>query len=516
MVWPPFLAVMVMLLARRRGWTVSRAVRPAVLVLTAVGTVSFLWSLYLTHAEPTAGYFSTLSRAWELAVGGLLALVLARGYQLPAGLAGPVGYGGIAAVVASAVLITEETPFPGSAALGPVLGTAAVLLAGAGGPGRRGVGRWLGVRPMMWIGRLSYSWYLWHWPFLILAPAAIGPLNAWTTPLVVLASLLAAQLTFRFVEDPMRRNRWLAAKARRSLALGGLLIAVGVGSGLLLGHTATGQETGIRPNPVLAAKDLSQAHADGCLTGFGGLVNKDCRYAEVGSAQKHVLIGDSHAVQWFPAAEESARRAGAELLVFGKSACMPVDVDLWSYKLDRAYDECGTWQRDAWERVGALPTGTVVLLAGWHDHYRAVDADGKRLDAAASDALISAGYARTVADLQDRGFVVVPIRDTPLPPDGNPAQCVAADPSAPQECDFPRPPASAGDSWEQRSLDAAGVPGEVLDLNSDICGQKTCPAVAEGILRWRDNNHISNTFSESLGPTFTDRLTAIVAQDSAG
>ncbi len=276
------------------------------------------------------------------------------------------------------------------------------------------------------------------------------------------------------------------------------------------------RQMGIRPTPARASKDLTQAHLDGCMMTFKDVVSRDCRYAKVGAGKKYVLLGDSHAIQWFPAAEQASRRAGAELIVFGKAACVPIGVDLWAYTLRRAYRECGRWQVDTMARMAALPRGTVVLLSGWHAHYLAVDKKGHRLSGGASRAALSAGLARTVAALRARGFVVVVIRDTPRPPDGNPAQCVAAHLSRPYLCNFARPRASAGGSWEQRSLTTAKVPGDVLDLNGLICRQKTCPAVEDGILRWRDTNHLTNTFAASLGPTFSSRLQTMIARTGAG
>jgi hypothetical protein len=366
---------------------------------------------------------------------------------------------------------------------------------------------------MQQIGRLSYSWYLWHWPFLILAAEILGPLDGVRTVLVVLASLLAAELTFRVVENPVRRSPMLSRHARNSLVLGALLIAVGLASGLLLGRHAVSQDSGIRPEPALAAKDLSQAHLDKCLTGFDGVSNRDCRYADVGSESTYVLLGDSHAVQWFPAAEQAARKAGAELVVFGKSSCIPIDTDLWSYRLDREYHECQQWRDDTLGRIAAMPEGTVILLSGWIDHYVAVDEDGRRMSATASAPLIQAGYARTVASLQEQGFTVVPIRDTPLP-GGNPAKCVAADPDAAQECAFDRPAESAGVSWEESTLESAGIRAGVVDLNDVICDKDTCPAVEDGILRWRDSNHLSNTYAGLLGPALIDRLELVLTAAS--
>src|SRR6185436_6504613 len=124
---------------------------------------------------------------------------------IPRQFAATVGWAGLAAVVGTALILTTATPFPGSVALIPTLGTAAVIASGpAAGP--LGPVRLLGSLPMRWIGGLSYSLYLWHWPLIVLAAAKLGePLSLSQGLAVVFASLLPAYLCHWFVEEPVRR-----------------------------------------------------------------------------------------------------------------------------------------------------------------------------------------------------------------------------------------------------------------------------------------------------------------------
>lgn len=142
-------------------------------VLTLVAVASFAISLSWTHTVPSWAFFSLPSRAWELAAGGLVALSVPLWRRLPPLPAAVAGWGGLVLIVLACVRLGETTPYPGTAALLPVLGTALVIGAGCATP-RRGVGRALSAPPIRAVGRLSYSWYLWHWPLLILAPALVG------------------------------------------------------------------------------------------------------------------------------------------------------------------------------------------------------------------------------------------------------------------------------------------------------------------------------------------------------
>ncbi len=243
-VWPLLLlaaASFVRPWSRRRGThslhaqvgstTVQRAERPSALVpfnvLTVVAIGSFVFSLWLTRADQPWAFFSLPTRAWELAVGGLVALGAPVLRRLPVGAAMALGWAGLAAVVASAVGFGASTPFPGTAALAPVLGAAAILTAGLV-PSRWGPVALLGTAVMGFIGAISYSWYLWHWPVLVLAPDVVGHALSEGTDLTLAAgSGLLAWASYRLVEEPSRRSKWLSAHARRSLFAGLGLSTVG-------------------------------------------------------------------------------------------------------------------------------------------------------------------------------------------------------------------------------------------------------------------------------------------------
>ena len=192
----------------------------AFVVLGVLAAGSFTFSLWLTRADEPWAFFSLPSRAWELAAGGLVALgtPLLRG--APTAVAAATGWVGLAAVTVSAVAFSPSTTFPGAAALAPVLGAAAILTAGlsAGAWGPVAV---LGLAPMRFVGSISYSWYLWHWPVLVLAPYVLGrSLSEGATLSLAAASGILAWASYRLVEEPTRRSTWLAGRPRRTFAVG--------------------------------------------------------------------------------------------------------------------------------------------------------------------------------------------------------------------------------------------------------------------------------------------------------
>lgn len=210
----PLLLVLVLLLMRAGKRFVA-----VLLVLTLVG-LSFALNLVGTfhgvgpRSEWAIGYYGTVGRAWEFGVGVVLALL--PSLRIPGGVFGRemVAWIGLVAVMASFLVITDESSFPGWIALLPVLGTSALLIAGTSG--ETTVARAMSIRPMMWVGDRSYSIYLWHWPFIVLA-VAIWPRET-TVPLISgLLSILVASIAYRFVEQKWRGNTPMSRRAASAL-----------------------------------------------------------------------------------------------------------------------------------------------------------------------------------------------------------------------------------------------------------------------------------------------------------
>ena len=199
---------------RRTRADAASSQSPYLVVLALVGALSFALSLAVTYVVPSVAFFSLPTRAWQLAVGGLVALTAGQWRRLPATAAAIAGWAGLALILLACTLLSATTPYPGTAALLPVLGTALVIGAGCAAPSQ-GCGRVLALSPMRAIGRVSYSWYLWHWPVLLLAPPLLGhPLGLAGRLATVLVSGGLAVLTLHLIENPLR----FAPPVRRSPA----------------------------------------------------------------------------------------------------------------------------------------------------------------------------------------------------------------------------------------------------------------------------------------------------------
>ncbi|WP_433371929.1 acyltransferase family protein [Actinoplanes sp. CA-142083] len=232
-VWPALLVLLI--------WLGLRHLTPGVLaVAVAASLACSVWQSGVTWS-----YFSPATRAWELGAGCLLALVAGRLSRIPAGLSSAMAGVGLAGIVVAALSFDDGTPFPGYAAALPVAATVLVL-AGRGDA-------LLGVAPLRWLGKISYSLYLWHWPVLIIAGQAFGPLNGLTRTGLVLLSVVLAIVTYVLVESPIRRSGRLRRSHLLTALLALALILAPVAVALVKSATSPGAGDGPQFQPRLGA-----------------------------------------------------------------------------------------------------------------------------------------------------------------------------------------------------------------------------------------------------------------------
>ncbi|WP_156870159.1 acyltransferase family protein [Sporichthya polymorpha] len=511
------------------------------LVLTTL--LSLAWSVHFTGEDPARGYFVTPTRIWELGVGGILAAVLlVRGSSEPSGSPGPVAVRrdviaavGLAAIAWSAWSYSAQTPFPGHHALVPVLGTAAVIAAAP----RAGLGRVLAVRPVQYIGDISYSIYLWHWPLIVLVPAATGhDLNAGEKLGVLVATLVLAAVTKHWVEDPFMRPRTrrpvalrFGAAATGMAVLAGLTVLqnvevrdreadarrqlVAAASNRCFGAAALAKPScakgmgEVTPEAsAFAATDKSQAYPDvpdgqDCFSYLPDYPSVRCEFGPAEAKTRIALVGNSHAGHWLPALQELADRRRWKITTFLSSQCAlsPVNQE---FATPEQSDACVEWVRRTTAEVAAGRFATVVL-----SNRLSVPVAGMALPD--SLPLYERGY-RTVLETWKRARVrVLVIRDTPTPgiADLNSVpDCLAG--KAPEECSGPR------QSWLPQDPAVTAVRAvkdrriRTVDLTDRICGPRVCNPVVGGVVVYFDGSHLSATYARTLAPYLEPALRALL------
>lgn len=534
LIWAPLLALVVLGAAKavRRG----RAVRSAV-VLVSVPLVlaSFALSLRWTEHSASLAYLATPSRVWQFGVGALLALLPWHLMRGPRPLRLLCGWAGAGAIGWCAVSYDASTPYPGWAALVPTLATAAVILAAIPGRGERdatgahGVGRLLAGRAPRAVGRLSYNLYLWHWPVLVLAEARFGPQEWPVRAALTLAAVLPAYATMRWVELPLRRSRTVSELPRRGLSVGvtsivlPLVLALVVGTTTLnlLGPATPVELSGLPPGaasgPHLLARTASAPVKDGPVVPAPAQARADfppdgdcevapsvtrspaCLFGAVDSPDRIVLLGDSHAGQWFSPMLALASQRGWALQELVKQGCPLPRLAVDSPQLGRAYRECDTWRADTLERLRQQPRPRLIVIASLNRYT-------------ADSGLLAEGWEKTLEALRATGAPIVYIEDTPVPGTDVPA-CVSGSPEALAACAFSRSDALPTDPLARRIASGA-LPGvQLVSVNPVLCpgDGPTCPAVLDRILLYRDDAHLTNVAAVVL----TARLDRLLTESGA-
>ncbi|PYC66360.1 acyltransferase [Streptomyces tateyamensis] len=516
LLWAPLLALLV--------WLACRQFRLLALAFTLlVSTASFALALRWTHGSVSLAYLGSPSRVWQFGTGAVLALLPWHRLPGPRTLRALVGWAGAAALAWSVVVFTAHTPYPGWAALVPTLGTAAVILAGIPGRGEApdtpaaGPGRLLGHRAPRALGRLSYTLYLWHWPVLVLAEAKFGPLGWPAKVLLTAAAALPALATMRWVERPLRRNPVVTELPRRGLSLGlsavivPVVLALVVGTGtlrllgpgapvnlaglppgapdgtsLLLPAALPRQSAALVPDPAQARKDFPPDAA--CEVPPSATSSPPCLFGDTAATDRIVLLGDSHAGQWFSAALAIAgeRHWGLEELV--KQGCPLPQLTVVNPQLGREYRECDSWRATTLQRLATEAKPKLIMVAALNRYTDDRD-------------LLARGWEQTLTPLRALGVPIVYLTDTPIPGSDVPA-CVSGHPQSPSNCDFPRDKALWPDPLAD-TIAAGREPGvHAVEVNSLLCpaAGHNCPAVLEKILLYRDDAHLTNVAAVVLTP----------------
>jgi len=514
LLWPALLAGSFVVLRRRTArlkW-----------IILAVGIISFIACLFLVARVQPWAFFSLPTRAWELAAGGLVAaLLLRRPRWATTRLAGIGAWIGLVAVIGSGFVLTSSTTFPGTATLLPVLGTAALIIGGS--RATTWSPAWvLSLSPMLFIGKISYSLYLVHWPLLQIPQAAVGydhPLPLWVTLLLGLAGVPIAWLSFRFIEEPFRTSP-RAKKARpattlwataatsgvvAAVALTGMFVTIAtpVSSGRVVQVSAvlTVPPTvppfvpaNLAPPLRSSGNDNAIVYSDGCHQEEGDQNADGCWFGTDDGAPTVVLFGDSHAASWFPAFDELAEAGKIRLNSNSKSSCGSVLYAEERVKQQRP--SCDVWRRAVIDRLRQDPPD-VIALANFATSRLGGEADP---GTAWGEAL-----AKTIAELPSQSRVVI-LADTP---DFRvtPALCLSAHVDDTSACAVPRSEA-LDDRVRQAEQNTTGA--DWIDLTDRICDEKNCYPIVDNFLVTRDAHHMTKSFASALAPALEKKLDRVL------
>lgn len=527
-VWPILLIVVALVIRKyHRNARQTMAIGLLLIVIP-----SLIWSITYTDQDPASAYFVTTTRLWELGVGGLVAVGIGLWAKIPRTVALTLGWLGLAIVIASALLYSADDPWPGYLALAPVLGTAAIIIAGT----TSHAPKFLAWGPFLWIGALSYSLYLWHWPLITAAEWILGDFGWRMALLLVAITFVPAWLSLRYVEDPVRFSKVLSKSPSKSIYLGVVLTVASISAGLALAFASSssdqnagtsdtsglGAETlvlengkvtdipvvnsanPLYPNPQNARQDLPVAYDNGCQATEVDTLPVWCQFGDKQSENRVVLAGDSKAMQWSESLSKIASRDGWKLDTATKSRC-PFVVDTVRYLnvSSNPYTACKEFNTELMKQLIADKPAAVIVS---QRASQAISPTGQM-----TRYVMEEGMTKTWRTLQDNGIQVIALLDNPGPVlpayDGQAYRCVLANPDNYTPCVFSVGPAIEKSGIPIMTSVAETIPGvEVVTMTDVFCNEEVCPPVIGNVLVYRQTTHITNTYALSAKRILMDRL----------
>lgn len=473
------------------AWTVGRRsgarLRATASTVAALTAASFAFAIACTYAEGpvsfvsdpnSLAFYSSPTRAWEFGVGALVAFwAHARTDHRKARerVAGLTAVAGIVLLAAPNLLVDDKTPWPGVMAVLPVAGTAGLIVAGTLAPNP--VSRLLSTRPAVWVGDLSYSLYLWHWP--LIAFASLWWPGTATRLVAAVTSVVPAWLSYRYVETPLR-----AARPRSRVTVFGL----GAGTAAAAAGLAFALSTvGVAVVPAAAgyraeAATLPVGRASGCMVRDRPYVPSDIDrcYTQVARPKGWVmLVGDSHADAISNGVVAAATRLGYDVLTLTGAQCEfarhPAPSDFLA--------NCAAMNNDLLDRATGTNPPALVVMSHWGAARMQTEKNWPQ------------ALNPTITELRQAHVPVLFVLDVP-----NFAAWDAGQPAACRgglldfTCTLPREEVEAiqGSARAAEIKLTRGRPGvTTYDPWPHFCNATICSSVVDGRLAYRDFAHLN-------------------------
>ena len=470
LIWPIFI-----LLISRLG------LRKIKLAIFSVFVVSLFFSTWQTQTSSILAFYSLHTRAWELAAGALL-LFIPKSFSLKFVKNQQVHfYAGLGLITYAIIFFDSTTPFPGSAALVPVIGT--FLLINSMGNWPKAAGDISNHKITQWLGAISYSLYLWHWPVLLLPSIYLDrPLLGIEKTLCVIVTIILAHLTYKFVEQPIRYanlDTKTVYKALTSAFVAITLISVAIMS------TNTTKIYIKEVNKTFDLLDIAaqpKVYRDGCHAGYGDITSAKCIYGDLSSSKTIVLLGDSHAAQWFEPLNAIATRDGYKLISLTKSACAAFELPRVSKGLYNK-EECASWQENSIKRIKELAPEFVIIST--FSRYYLDEKNNQK------ESLYVSGQKDLYNKLKDYSGKLIYLTDTPKPVKDVP-KCLSKNPL--KSCDD-----------VDRSSNKVYEGYTTIDPYVWFC-KGGCKIIKDDYVVYRDASHISNDAAIAATTKLRDSL----------
>lgn len=485
-------------------------------ILGLLAAFSLGWSIIGTRVDPVSAYFDLLTRYWQFAFGALLGLwTSGRSDAIPDKLANPLSWVGLGLILSCGVVIGNASSFPGYAALWPVGAAILIIIAGRS-VNLNNAGRWLGIKPLAWLGTYSFGIYLWHWPIYVVVLRLTGQ-----TPSILLG-LFIIVLSMILAYGSHHATEWLTdflRKSWRPIIIAGIyaagLVAV-AGSALAMhtfvvrnGHVLEASSLfigpdarAIKPGPLSVRRDIPASYPRGCHQNQTSSEVLRCDFGDQNAVRTLFLVGGSHSAHWLPGLDLVAKERGWRIVSITKSACLFASAeDQDFHESERNDPSCKEWNRMLIEELIDERPDVVVTLATrpLFERYETV------WTSAIIGEQVPQAYIEHFIRLTAEDIPVVAIRDNPWMGHDVP-DCVFSRLSVDvQSCGKLRAEL-LDDSALEKDLNLLPRGVIYIDMSNAFCDEVFCDVVRDGILMYRDRHHLTATYAEYLGPYLFDQI----------
>ncbi|MGW7419903.1 acyltransferase family protein [Streptomyces sp. NPDC054813] len=507
-------------------WLSRKVFRNRVLVgvfLMAVMAGSLYLSVTQTKSNQPLAYFGTQTRIWELTSGIMLALGAPLLSRMNRGVAAVISWLGLATAIGTALLISAETPLPGYAVAGPVLGAAMIIAGGCAAP--RFGAEWFLHNPVLnSVANVSYGWYLWHWPILILWPDITGHDLSYSDRFRVASlSLILAYAMYHVIEFRFRNNAQLVARPWKGIFAGGTAVAGTAGAAAIamtvlplnisgsavavdsstIGYSgAASVKSSVLQKKLTAAAQAALPKSPDDRTHYGCIDNTDvekfvmrdnCVIGDPAGKKSIAVLGDSHAWQWGDAFNEIGKKLDAKVVTMAKGGCSPEVYAIKNPELNREYSECDSWRESVFEQLKDLKPDVIVVTS--------------RVRQEATEA----GAEKTFQALEDSGAHLIYMTDTPQPGKNVP-DCLATHTGDISACNPGQDAAIEFPDFRTMEEKVATRHGAVIiDTLPAFCADNVCPTVISGQIVYFDSSHITAGYAKTLVPFIQPTVKKVLA-----
>jgi sulfur relay (sulfurtransferase) DsrF/TusC family protein len=484
-----------------------------VLLLLAAASLFGRWR-YIQLKMPSEEFFSFLGRIWEFIVGASIVFT-PKEWRTRISVQPVWVHLAFAVILISIFALDEGLPYAGLLLIAPCIATALAIMSCEGGTPV--LLRWLGCKPMVFIGAISYSLYLWHWPLMVLFRQSDWGLSSnEETLLLILVTLSASYLAWRFIEEPFRRNKqqYSGKVVACAVVIFGLFCA---GAGGFI-YAKSGMESRF-PNYSSIEKNVASFDFSsqtgvklnslkGCSSDAKASdIAKDCAIGNAEVARRFLVVGDSHAGSWIPAFDAAGQKNQWQGTVLSLPGCPPV---IGIHSWDGAKDICHpNFEARLKSLLDFQKYEKVFLVAYWsmysegderRPHHFISDANNYANDAATSKAVLARNLQKTIQILNAKGIEVVIVHTVPTLP--------KRIQDLPDDFVIARSDVEARNRFMNETIHSQITKGRLIaiDAASVLCDSDICKTRINGYVTHVDNNHISPAFAALLIPLVQSAL----------